>query len=127
METTSKEKRSPGSGESVNGKQTDGNEKDAGRKKEWWEHLAGTIPEDKEEQRKWFRWLTNPLVIVTGLIALGYWWFSKKQKHYAILEKENEGLKSELSWLKKKYKKLKKKARNTSRNNGKTSRYTVLE
>src|SRR5688500_14678335 len=81
---------------------------EAGKNKEWWEELAGAISKDNEEQNKWYKILTHPVAIVTGLIALGYWWFNQKDGKYSEIARENEQLKTEISRLKKKCKKLKK-------------------
>ncbi len=94
---------------------------------QWWEQLAGAIPEDKEEQKKWYKLLAHPLVVVAGLISLGYWWVNQKQKHFAKVQQENEELKIEINRLKKKYKKLKKRMKTNLGYNGKSNRNTVLD
>lgn len=101
--------------------------KEARKDKEWYERLAGAIPEDKEEQKKWYKLLTHPLTIITVLIALGYWWFNQKEKKYTLNVKENEELKTEIARLKKKCKKLKKRVRSNTSYKGDPNRYAVLD
>src|SRR5258706_10824977 len=74
--------------------------KGTGKDKQWWEQLAGAIPEDKEEQKKWYKQLAHPLVVIAGLISLGYWWINQKQKHFAKVQQENEELKTKIKRLK---------------------------
>ncbi len=41
--------------------------------KHWLEQLAGTIPDDKKDQDKWYKLLMHPLVMIGGIITLVYW------------------------------------------------------
>ena len=100
---------------------------ETGKDKEWWEQLAGAISKDKEEQNKWYKILTHPIAIVTGLIALGYWWFNQKEGKYSEMERENEQLKTEISRLKKKCKKLKKRMRNDAAHIVNRNRLALLD
>lgn len=94
---------------------------------EWWEQLAGTISKDKEEQNKWYKLLTHPFAIVTGLIALGYWWFNQKDHKYSGISRENEQLKTEVARLKKKCKKLKKRIRDDAGHIAKRKQFALLD
>ncbi len=126
METAFKKRSSPDTSQE-SGKEKQQNEnvgKETGKDKAWWEQLAGAIPDDKEEQKKWYKLLTHPLAIITGLIMLGYWWFNQKQKHYVRIEQENEELKTEITRLKKKCRKFKKRMR---ANGEKSNRFGVLD
>lgn len=100
---------------------------EAGKNKEWWEELAGAISKDKEEQNKWYKILTHPFAIVTGLIALGYWWFNQKDGKYSEIARKNEQLKTEISRLKKKCKKLKKRTRNDAAHIVNGHRFALLD
>ena len=129
METAFKKRSSPDSSqESGKDKQQEQNAgKEKGKDKAWWEQFVGSIPDDKEEQKKWYKLLTHPLAIIAGLIALGYWWFNQKQKHYVRSEQENVELKSEIKRLKKKCKKLKKRMRVNTSYGEKSDRFAVLD
>ncbi len=89
--------------------------------------VAVSVPEDKEEQKKWYKFLAHPLVIIAGLISLGYWWLKQKQKHFAKVQQENEELKTKIKRLKKKYKKQKKRMKANAGYNGKPNRNAVLD
>jgi hypothetical protein len=129
METAFKKRSSPDSSqESGRGKQQEQNAgKETGKNKAWWEQFVGAIPDDKEEQKKWYKLLTHPLAIITGLIMFGYWWFNQKQKHYARIEQENAELKTKITRLKKKCKKLKKRMRANTSHGEKSNRFAVLD
>ncbi len=129
MEAAFKKRSSPNSSqESDKDKQQEQNTgKETDKDKTWWEQLAGAIPDDKEEQKKWYKLLAHPLAIITGLIMLGYWWFTQKQNHYARIEQENEQLKTEITRLKKKCKKLKKRMRANTSYGEKSNRFAVLD
>jgi len=130
METGFNKQSSTGTGQqNANNRQQEqatgnGKTNQTGEAKAWYERLAGTIPEDKEEQKKWYKMLTHPLAIIVGLITLGYWWFKEKERNRALTVKETEELKAEMARLKKKYKKLKKRIR---KNNGDPNRFAVLD
>lgn len=100
---------------------------ETGKSKEWWEELAGAISKDKEEQNKWYKLLTHPFAIVTGLIAMGYWWFTQKDHKYSEITRENEELKTEIARLKKKCKKLKKRIRNDVGHIAKRKQFALLD
>lgn len=109
-------------------RQAGGEKENPGKEdKAWYEQLAGAIPEDKEEQKKWYKLLTNPLTIIAGILIFGYWWFSRKEKKYVLIEKENEELKAEIARLKKKYKKHKKQIRTNAGHGGNYRPTTVLD
>ena len=129
METAFKKRSSPNSsGQNGKNKQQEQKAgKETGKDKAWWEQLLGTIPDDKEEQRKWYKLLANPLAVIVGLIMLGYWWFDQKQKHYIRIEQENVELKTEISRLKKKCKKLKKRKHTNTGYGEKSKRFAVLD
>ena len=100
---------------------------ETGKSKEWWEELAGAISKDKEQQNKWYKLLTHPFAIVTGLIAVGYWWFNQKDQKYLEITRENEQLKTEISRLKKKCKKLKKRVRHNAGHIAKRKQFALLD
>ena len=81
--------------------QTAGNTQD----KDWWEQLLGTTEQDGVKNI--YKMLTHPLALV-GVFVFLLAWLLKQKKPDSIMSKENEELKSELAFIKKKYKKLKK-------------------
>ena len=101
--------------------------KETRKDKQWWEQLAGAIPDDKEEQKKWYKLLAHPLVVIAGLISLGYWWINQKQRLFAKVQQENEELKVEINRLKKKFKKLKKRAKANAGCKGKPNPNVILD
>ena len=129
METTFKKRPSSATAqENDKDKQQKQNSgKEPGKDKQWWEQFIGAIPEDKEEQKKRYKLLAHPLVVIAGLISLGYWWINQKQKHFAKVQQENEAMKTEITRLKKKYKKLKKRMKANTSYNGKPNRNAVLD
>jgi Tfp pilus assembly protein PilN len=106
---TANEKQNTSSGKQAGNEQqqTTGGEKTTSNTKAWWEQLAGNIPDDKEGVKNWYRLLSNPLIVIVGLLILGYWLVTQKQGTVTNRNMENEQLKKELKKLKKKYKKLK--------------------
>ena len=129
METTFKKRPSSDTAqEKDNDKQQQhGKDKETRKDKRWWEQLARAIPDDKEEQKKWYKLLANPVVIIAGLISLGYWWINKEQKLFAKIQHENEELKDEINQLKKKYRKLKKRMKVNAGYEGKPNRNAILD
>jgi hypothetical protein len=73
--------------------------------KDWWEQLLGTTEQDGVKNI--YKLLTHPLALV-GVFVFLLVWLLKQKKPDSIMSKENEELKSELAFIKKKYKKLKK-------------------
>lgn len=102
-------------------------EKAPGNTKSWWEQLAGTIPEDKEEVKNWYKLLSNPLLLILGIMLLAWWMFTKKLPAGNKQEQENQQLKQEIKQLRKKYKKLKKHMRNHLANEGDMRRSVVMD
>jgi hypothetical protein len=92
MEATSKERSSSATAQEndKDKQQQQNNGKGTGKDKQWWEQFIGAIPEDKEEQKKWYKLLAHPLVVIAGLISLEYWWINQKQNHFAKVQQENE-------------------------------------
>ncbi len=110
MEAAFKKRPSPDSSQESgkDEKQEHSTGKETGKDKVWWEQFVGAIPDDKEEQKKWYKLLTHPLAVIAGLIVLAYWWFNQKQKHYIRIERKNAELKTKINRLKKKMQKTQK-------------------
>jgi hypothetical protein len=109
METAHTSQSKPNEGQAgKERRQANGERKTTGNPQAWWEQLAGTLQNDKEGVKGWYKLLSNPFTVIIGLFLLGYWLFTQKQGANAHIEKENEQLKKEMKQLKKKYKKLQK-------------------
>lgn len=102
-----------------------GEEKTTGSNKAWWEQLAGAMPEDKESVKNWYKLLSNSLIVIIGLLVLGYWLLTQKPK--TSTNTETEQLKKEIELLKKKRKKLKKRIRTPMGNIRTHQRSAVLD
>lgn len=77
--------------------------------KDWWEQLLGTTEQDGVKNI--YNLLTHPLALVTMVVFVLYWLLKQKKMDSGI-SKENDELKGELAFMKKKYKKLKKRLDN---------------
>jgi membrane protein insertase Oxa1/YidC/SpoIIIJ len=81
------------------------------QEKDWWEQLLGTTEQDGIKNI--YKLITHPLALVTVLVFMLFWSLKQKKTDSGI-SKENEELKGELAFMKKKYKKLKKCMQETS-------------
>ena len=79
------------------------------QEKNWLEQLLGTTEQDGIKNI--YKLLTHPLALVTVLVFVLLWSLKQKNKGSGI-SMENEELKGELAFMKKKYKKLKKRLNN---------------
>lgn len=101
--------------------------------KAWWEQLAGAMPNDKESVKNWYSLLSNPLIIIFGVLILGYWLVTQKRETATHInanknvDKEKEELNVEIKRLKKKYKKVKKRIRTPIDNKMTRQRFTLLD
>ena len=73
--------------------------------KDWWEQLLGTAEQDGIKNI--YKLLTHPLALVI-VVALVFHWLLKQKRTDNGISTENEELREELAFMKKKYKKLKK-------------------
>lgn len=85
--------------------QTDGNTQG----KDWLNQLMGTTEQDGIKNI--YKLLTHPLALVAVLVFVLLWSLKEKKTDSGI-SKENEELKEELAFMKKKYKKLEKRVDN---------------
>jgi hypothetical protein len=77
--------------------------------KDWLNQLMGTTEQDGIKNI--YKLLTHPLALVAVLVFVLLWSLKEKKTDSGI-SKENEELKEELAFMKKKYKKLKKRVDN---------------
>ncbi|SEW46023.1 hypothetical protein SAMN05428988_6216 [Chitinophaga sp. YR573] len=128
METAHTTQSKPNEGQAgKEWRQATGEQKATGNPQAWWEQLAGTLQDDKEGVKGWYKLLSNPLTVIIGLFLLGYWLFTQKQGANAHIEKESEQLKKEMKRLKKKYKKLQKSIHSSTNNSGASNGFVVLD
>ena len=78
--------------------------------KDWLNQLIGTTEQDGIKNI--YKLLTHPLALVAVLVFVLLWSLKEKKTDSGI-SKENEELKKELTFIKKKYKKLKRRLNNT--------------
>ena len=78
--------------------------------KDWLNQLMGTTEQDGIKNI--YKLLTHPLALVAVLVFV-LLWSRKEKKTDSGISKENEELKEELAFIKKKYKKLKRRLDNT--------------
>lgn len=71
-----------------------------------WEHLVSKLQDDKVGTNGWYRTLSNPLVVVVGLILMAYWLFVQRKGGVPQIDKESKQLKKDVKRLKKKLKRL---------------------
>jgi uncharacterized protein YhaN len=79
------------------------------QEKDWLEQLLGTTEQDGIKNI--YKFLTHPMALVAVLVFI-LLWSLKEKKTNSGFSKENEELKEELAFMKKKYKKLKKRVDN---------------
>ena len=85
------------------------------------EKITEAINNDDDLLSRILKALSNPLVLIIGILALLYW--SKQQQKSSQLDNRNENPETKLTKLKKKNKQLKKQLRQQSRpTNGRTQR-----
>jgi hypothetical protein len=79
------------------------------QEKDWLEQLLGTTEQDGIKSI--YKLLTHPLALV-AVLTFVLLWLLKQKKTDSGISKENEELKEELAFVKKKYKKLKRRVDN---------------
>ena len=85
------------------------------------EKITEAINKDDDLLAKILKALSNPLVLIIGILALLYW--SKQQQNSFLPDNKNENPETKLTKLKKKNKQLKKQIRLQSQaTNGRTQR-----
>ena len=85
------------------------------------EKITEAINKDDDLLSRILKALSNPLVLIIGILALLYW--SKQQQKSLLPDNKNENPETKLSKLKKKNKQLKKQMRQQSRpTNGRIQR-----
>lgn len=128
METAGKKQNTTDGGHASKGEQQgSGKEKTTDNRKSWWEQLTGVLPDNGESATNWNKLLSNPLIVLIGLLLLGCWIFTKSKEGYPNAEQDNGQLKREVKQLRKKYKKLKKRIHAQTNDNRTGHRFTILD
>ena len=94
----------------------------------WGEKMAEQIAGDNEMVKGAIKFLTHPLVLCTGGIAILFWLFKGKEQKNLMekLEKENEEIKETLKEIEKEISELKTEQKNIQQKLSETPKETIL-